>query len=185
MKKLAVILAFVACWAISISCGSPKFDYDDYDNSLTGSISYMFRADAEGIFDGVLFFPDDNSPAVHAFCSISKVSNNTVYFWCNLESLVENDEWKTSSIHIPELPITGEPYDVAFDYTSSEASVSHDETEYKPVNVTIQGWMRDTGTFLDYTRKSPIYPEFDCDITINCTIDGKELEMKISKLIAG
>jgi hypothetical protein len=58
----------------------------------------------------------------------------------------------------------------------------HNDLEYSSVSVSIRGWMKETGKYLNDTRKIPIHPEYDGNITITCIIDGKELEFKISKL---
>ncbi len=181
MKKLVMSVSIIWC-IMGISSCMPKVKHD---RSLTGSISYEYVAKIEGTFDGTTLISYGN----YHYINIEKVSDTEVSLWLSSIWQIMEDKLKTFVIDIPELPVSGKPYDVNFDYISRDTIVRYDDdissdefVEYHSVRTSISGWMKEeTGTWGE-TRSTPATPHYICDITIDCTIDGKELSLRITEL---
>ena len=74
--------------------------------------------------------------------------------------------------------VGGDDYDVRLYVYSSRASLSVDGAEkYSRLGIAGDGFIR---TEYDASAPPEQRPAFDCDITAQCTIDGRELYLRIT-----
>lgn len=177
MKKALVLLTTVMSCILFSSCDST--DGGERDRSLAGSISFRhYFITAAGTYDGTLleYLQRDGS-----HLSIEKLSDTEV----SLECVSEWGEETNFKISIPYIPVSGVPDNAALDYTSTEVVVIHNETEYTSVGTSIKGWIKEENFEENKNTRSnaglDIYmPSYNCDIEIECTLDGKKLIITIT-----
>ena len=79
--------------------------------------------------------------------------------------------------------VSGEPGNVVFDYptyiTVPECFSEAASLVYYPVPASIDGWIKRDWPF---TRMSPATWPYDCDINIECEVDGKPLKLHITRM---
>ena len=153
------------------------------DRSLAGSISLInwYKMGAEGSYDGSTL---DNYEYDMSSLDFDKVSDTKVRLYC-LSTWGET----TLAITIPEITVSGKPYDVTFDCSCGETTVIYDDVEYTSVSTAINGWIKlaePPGVSLendgDISRDSPATPDYNCDINIDCNVEGKMLSLKITSM---
>jgi hypothetical protein len=99
----------------------------------------------------------------------------------SMDCYTEWGETKTSiEIKIPNIPLDGEHDNVIFDYTSKNASVFFDNTEYNPVDVSIKGWIRNKQFKPKITRGEPVTQTYLLEIEIDCVLDDKPLHLTLT-----
>lgn len=160
----AILWTVVSNLAFSSCEDETRVETFHEDKSLAGSIyvpGYRFEADAS--FDGSEMegFRYDTG-----FVVISKVSDAVISFFCY-------SEWNGTllKIDIPEIPLTGKPYDVTFNCTTDQAQVGLNGNIHAGAHTTITGWIKrkTRSVFANSTRSRPAMHEYDCDITIETT----------------
>lgn len=179
MKKIVWLLPLLI-FGLSLSSCKDDTDTghtDTYppDTSLAGSV-YMEGytiLEAQGTYNGIAF---NNIQPKQCFLDVWKVSDTEIYMYV---TIVENET--TFRVQIPIIPLTGKSYDVAFDYTSNDVFVMHNETKYFSNTANVQGWIRrkDVKTTNKNTRTSLAMYDYYCEINISSTIDDKPLTIKI------
>lgn len=179
MKKIAVFLPLLICGLFTLSCKENAEESGIYppDKSLAGSVHIdAYRFEAKAKYDGTELdgFKYDTGLLV-----VDKKADTEVNLMCS-------SKWNNIplKIYIPKIVLSGKSYDVTFDSTSNESTVSFDNKDYTSVPTTVKGWIRQT----DYaptnktTRTSPARNSYLCEINIECTIDGKVLSFIISSV---
>ncbi len=184
MRKLAIIIAIaVLCQILTTSCDDKTewiaLPIPPPDNSLAGSIDVPgYRMTLEGSLDGRAL---DNYQIDGSWLDISKISDNKVDLLCF-------SVWGETmlKVPIPVITVLGEPYDAIFDYLSDDTTVTCDDVEYTSVVTSVTGWIRRENVPLSYimgSRSEPTLPIYTCEIIINCDIDGKILNLKITSVM--
>lgn len=177
MKKIYLLALVMVCSSF-LSCkenDSPVFTEDPPpDSTLAGSISFNdYRITAEGTYDGTKLKAFD----VDSFMDIVKVSDTEVSFNCR--PMWSDSEYK---IVIPSIKVSGEPYNVAFDSTSANATVWYKETQYVGCEASVNGWIKRKSVNLSpaSSHDGMPYPmEYTCAITISAEVSGKMLQVEI------
>lgn len=181
MGKILAILAVFFCGCIlTISCDDNETKTIGYerDNSLAGSISFVgYKMEAEGSYDENILesFQYDLS-----YLDIRKVSDNEILLFCF-------SKWgrTTLKISIPVIHVSGEPHDATFDYSSNDATIIYDDVEYTLISATIDGRIKEVdvqGSSNNGGGRDPATPEYTCKININCNVNGKKLNLKITSV---
>lgn len=184
MKKFIVSVSLITCSLILFlpSCviTEPPLNRD---TSLAGSTSINFRQikECKGIFgeDSLENFQSNAS-----VLTTGKVSDEEMTLFCRTK-------WGDESIEISfqVIPLSGEPYNVNFDYSATDAKVKYNTTEWEPVNASIKGWIKridfDNARNTVKSNKSESDPatfRYACDINISCILNGKNLTLKITSI---
>lgn len=154
------------------------------DTSLAGStsISHHRIKECRGIFgkDSLENFQSDG----RSILTTGKVSDEKMDLFCLTK-------WGNESIEVffPVIPLSGEPYNVNFDYSATDAKVKYNTTEWEPVNASINGLIKRVD--FDNVRNSvkstksesdPTTFRYACDINISCIVNGKNLTLKITSI---
>lgn len=163
------IFTLLCCCTLITSCGDEwRTDCPGLDSSLTGSISYSYGIEAEATLDGEPIENFDSYPQILYFKKLSKTK-------VSMELGIGRGDDRFMEILIPEIPVSGEPFNVAFDYSSNDGTVSYDTFKDIKTNVSIKGSMKRVTT-----RCSPAWPMYSCDMIVECMVDGKKLSIKIN-----
>ncbi len=192
MQKLITIATIIGGSLLAISCEQHTGGWER-DLSLAGSVSFYFGPyyikEATCTYDGEV--PGE----LHYLKSTvytQKVSDTEVSLSCVAQ-------WgaATFKVSIPVMALSGEPYNVTFDYTSEDATVVYIDGTAAPVSdsatATIAGWIKEpvmlrtsTGSAagnLDSSSDSdPAIPEYTCDINIGSTLNGVPLNIRITDI---
>lgn len=150
------------------------------DTSLAGSVSLsQYIIEAEGGY-GEIILKDMKSN--ESRLNIDKVSDTEIALYCHMI-------WKETkfNISIPKIPLAGVAYDATFDYKSETATVTYNDNKYATVSTSIKGWIKEVPMKVNKssnksTKDSPAPFFYKCEININCTIDGKPLNLKITEI---
>lgn len=183
MKKIALLLPLLIFSLSFWSCNDDTEQTDTYqpDTSLAGSV-YMEGytiLEAQGAYNGIAL--NDLQPK-KCFLDVWKVSDTEIYMYVIIVA-----DGTTLRVQIPIIPLTGKTYDVAFDHIFSDAFINFNESKYSAVAGSVKGWIRKKST--DDSAKSAncaksrttlAQYDYDCEITIECVIDGKLLTLKIT-----
>lgn len=168
---LATILfcfGFTACEMID--------DSIPLDTSPAGSVSMNgYFMDAEFSYNGRIISDSANRLAE---LSVHKITDESIMLSCGTgygakEKIV---------LRINDIPLSGEAFNVAFDYSTNEAEGQIiDEQVHAAVNASVKGWIKrpnmiNAGISM---LTSPARPDFLCDITITCQVDNKHVIIKI------
>lgn len=181
MKKKSTIITAIICACIFItSCNDNETKTTGYerDKSLAGSISFVgYKIEAEGLYSEIVL---ENFKYDLSHLSIKKVSDTEVAFFCF-------SKWgeTTLKVSIPLIIVSGSPHDATFDYSSNDATITYNNTEHTSISATINGWIKETNVqqSSNYRGSSdPATPDYTCEIIINCNIDGKALNLKITSV---
>lgn len=169
MKSFALsILTMLCCCMLITSCDDERIDCPGLDDSLTGSISYSFGIEAEATLDGIPVEGFETDTKVLYFKKLSKTK-------VSMELVVGRWDDGFIKILLPEIPVSGEPFNVAFNHSSPDGTVSYDTFEDVTTTVSVKGSMNRV-----ITRCSPNWPMYSCDMSVECMVDGKKLVIKIS-----
>lgn len=90
------------------------------------------------------------------------------------------------AVDINVIDLIGEPGDVSFSSADNniifmERTSDTTVTHYDPVPATVSGWIKRDDR--QNTRLSPVLPPpYDCDINIECEVDGKPLKIHITRM---
>ena len=185
MKKfnIFVILMIFSFFLLLSSCDRETTTSYPVDKTLSGSVSNVNHRikQCTGTFDGATF--KNLQPNLSSFRTV-KVSDEMI----SLNSVTTWDDVKID-ILFPTVPLSGESYDVKFNFSSVDAKVTYNDITYKPASTTINGWIKREGDYNDQKGKKsgknlsdPASFLYSCDINIKCTIDGKELSLKITSV---
>lgn len=181
MKKIALLLPLLICSLVFASCNTDETDTAPPDTSLAGSV-YMEGytiLEAQGTYNGIAF---NNIQPKQCFLDVWEVSDTEIYIYAIIVA-----DGTTFRVQIPIIPLTGKTYDVAFDHTFSDAFINFNESKYSAVAGSVKGWIRKKST--DDSAKSANYAksrttlaqyDYDCEINIECVIDGNLLTLKIT-----
>lgn len=188
MKRLVIPIAIIIFSCTFLSCQKEEgLDHPDFkrDTTLAGSVSSIFHAthmDVEGTFnETTLGYLEKNN----SFFDINKVSDTVISFRCAYEFDGESDE--VTFISIPKIPLTGKPFDAAFNHASSDVIVHHRNIEYSSVLTSVKGWIKELSIIENRarnnisTKTSPAIWIYDYQIDITCVLDGKILNIKTTK----
>lgn len=177
MKKFVLLLPLLICSLSLSSCKDDTEQTDTYppDTSLAGSV-YMDGytiLEAQGTYNGIAF---KNLQPKQCFLDVWKVSDTEIYMYVIIVA-----DGTTFRVQIPIIPLTGKSYDVAFDYTSNDVFIMHNETKYFSNAANVQGWIRRKYIKVNNnkTRSPLVRHDYHCEINISCTIDNKPLTIKI------
>lgn len=168
-----LILAFSSCDNQTITTSYTP------DISLAGSVSMGSRqiTKSECIFGDNSFtgFKSNESVLI-----IGKVSDEKILLWCRTKWVNESIE-----ISLPPIPISGQPYNVYFDYEGIDGTVIYNNIKLTPVRVSVNGWIKRDGIQTRNVSKStqnisdPAIYSYACDISINCIFNEDSLTLKI------
>lgn len=163
----SILIIILSCLLV-LSCDNETTDCPKLDKSLTGSISHAYKIEMEGSIDNVIIegFKPEQSLLDIIKRSDSKVSFELYSTWVD----------KEIKISIPEILVTGKPYDVAFDFSTKNATISFDDYENVSTEVFITGWMKRNYN----TRCSPAIPHYLCDMNIEFNMQGKKFFLTIT-----
>ena len=177
-KKSTIITAIICCCIFITSCNDTKTIGYERDKSLAGSISFVgYKMEAEGLYSEIVL---ENFQYGLSHLDIRKVSDTEVSFFCF-------SKWgeTTLKVDIPLIIVSGKPHDATFDYSSNDATVTYNNIEHTPIRATINGWIKETNVQQSSNNKGssdPATPHYTCEIIINCNIDGKALNLKITSV---
>lgn len=166
-NNISILITVLSCILV-LSCDNETIDCPKLDESLTGSISHAYKIEMEGSIDNVMIegFKPELSNLRIIKQSDSKVSFELYSTWAD----------KILKISIPEILVTGKPYDVAFDFSTKNATISFDDYENVSTEVFITGWMKRNYN----TRCSPAIPHYLCEMNIEFNMQGKKFFLTIT-----
>lgn len=179
-KRLAIITAFFCSCVLTTSCNDNETKTMGYerDHSLAGSISFVgYKMEAEGSYaENVL----ENFQYDLSHLDIRKVSDTEIMLFCF-------SKWgeTTYKILVPIVSVLGEPHNATFDYSSNDATVTSNDTEYTSISATIKGWIKEINIQQSPNNgggSDPATPNYTCEIIINCNIEGQVLSLKITSV---
>lgn len=183
MKK-GLLLLGLACMA-AVACtrndGEETTTITEIDRSLAGSIAldaYRMEvecSDGEDV-EGALRYDRDG------YIYIKKMADDKVALLCLMH--FDSEEL---SVEIPLLPLSGKPYDAAFDAVCAEAAVTVGERRFEPVSATVEGRIKRTKAPRSSVRiglAELTRPAYDCEIGIRCTVDGAAMEFRVLSVSA-
>jgi|GEM_PF-4182284 hypothetical protein len=184
MKQTVLSVSLITCSFILFLSSCEVTTTYPRDTSLAGSTSIDYRRikECKGIFgeDSLENFQSDGSSVL----TTGKVSDEEMDLFCLTK-------WGDQSIDIffPVIPLSGEPYNVNFDYSATDAKVKYNTTEWEPVNASIHGWIKrvdfDNARNAVKSTKSESDPatfRYACDINISCIVNGQNLTLKITSI---
>lgn len=183
MKQLIIPIIILSC--TFFSCEKEVWHQTDnypQDTTLAGSVSfYANRMNAEGIFNETAL---DTLENYGSSFTIKKVSDTVISFSCKY--IFGGKDGEVTIISIPEIPITGRSFDVAFNHASSEVGVKHLNREYTSVLTSVKGWIKEPSIIKDRTKTKLSTKDirlyyYDYQIDITCVLDGKILNIKTTK----
>ena len=115
---------------------------------------------------------------------IGKVSDEEIHLFCHTKW---GDEWIDLSSEA--IPLSGEPYNVNFDYSATTAKVKYNTTEWQTVSASFNGWIKrvdfdNTRNALKSNKNENDPPTFhyECDINISCIFEGEKLTLNITSI---
>jgi hypothetical protein len=177
MKKSVIIFAMIYGCLLALSCNDNETNIMGYerDNSLAGSISFVgYKMEAKALYNDQAL---DNFQYDLSHIDVRKVSDNEVFLFCF-------SKWDDTTliISIPVVAVLGQPHDAIFDYLSNDATVTYNGIEYTSINSTIKGSIKEIETQQSSDNdggSDPATPSYDCEINIECNVNGKVLNFKI------
>lgn len=182
MKKLIIPIAILIFSGTFLSCEKEYSSILDFkaDTTLAGSVIFdAQQMDVEGTFDSTEL---GAVPYYSSIFSVNKVSDSVISLRCTYR--FDSQDGEATIISIPKIPITGRPFDVAFNHASSEVTVQYRNTEYTSVLTSVKGWIKDIDhlkkvqSVNNYaTKTSPVMHSFDYQIDVTCVLDGKILNI--------
>lgn len=168
------------------SCNDNKTYTEDEpyprDTSLAGSVSLspsQHIIKAEGVYGETILKDLESNESI---LDTEKVSDTEISLYCQTI-------WKETkfNISIPKIPLAGVAYDATFDSKSDVATVTYNDNTYDAVNTTIKGWIKEVPMKVNKSsdesvnyKPAPFF--YECEINISCTIDGKQLNLKIIEI---
>ena len=148
------------------------------DDSLAGSISFVgYKMEAKVSYAENLL---ENFRYDLSHLNIRKVTDTDVSLFCF-------SKWAetTLKVSIPLILVSGETHDAKFDYSSNDAVVTYNGTEYTSISANVNGWIKELNVQRSSNNEGggdPATPNYTCEITINCNIEGKALNLKITSV---
>lgn len=178
MKKTALLTALMA-----LSLGCNKEEKPQYEAVLSDSIyASDYSMEGEWSFDGTrVELSEENSQI--SISATNSIRGSYIDLTCNI---AEGDERIfMQGIGIGSVLLSGEPGDVTFNLpraiiTYREKFSETADLVYRPY-ATVKGWIRtDLSAF---TRLGvPVRHSYNCEIDIECEIDGKPLKVHITRM---
>lgn len=116
--------------------------------------------------------------------SIGKVSDEEIHLFFHTKW---GDEWIDFSSDA--IPLSGEPYDVNFNHSASNAKVKYNTNEWQTISASINGWIKR----IDFDKPNSVVKSknnvndpptflYECDINISCIVNGEKLVLKITSI---
>lgn len=181
MKNIIALMMLFICGCCFSSCDFTH-TRDNYpiDSTLAGSINYgHYTVGAEGSYDGV-----ELGFASQVAIEVSKVSDNEISLMCRAGwSTLVTEPWENAKIievSIPKIPLSGRPFDVMFDHESNDAKVLYNQTKYTDVKTSVKGRVKDEQMISSINTRTLWNPKYNCEINIDCVVDGKAVSLKIT-----
>lgn len=144
MKILFLFVSLIACsfslfWSGCSNDKETTIYPPPYDTSIAGSTSIDLRLikECKGVYGED---PLENFQANTSFLITTKASDEEMTLICHTY-------WGEESvkISIPRIPLSGEPYNVNFDYSTTNTKVIYNTTEWQNVSTLINGWIKRVG----------------------------------------
>lgn len=182
MKRLIIPIAIIIFSCVFFSCQKARTDDYPRDTTLAGSVNfYANHMNVEGSFNEIAL---DTLESYGSSFTIKKVSDTVISFSCTY--MFGGKDGEVTEISIPKIPITGRSFDVAFNHSSSEATVRHLNTEYTSVITSVKGWIKEPSIIKDQAKAKLATKDirlylYDYQIDITCVLDGKTLKIKTTK----
>lgn len=186
MKKIALLLPIIICGLILSSCkdDAEKPDTDPLDTSIAASVAMYnyYLLEATATYNGSVLHNLNQGKS--SFLDIMEISDTEI-------SLYIASKWDDAIVwvQIPSIPLSGKNYDVTFDNTFSDATIWDNHSEYSAITGSVNGWIReksiahsDKSVNTNETRTTLAQYTFDCEINIDCVVDGKPLTLKITNI---
>lgn len=190
MKKIILIMTVMICGCLfTTSCDKEEEEEVLHtggpyprDTSLAGSVSFtpsQYIIEAEGVYGKTILKDLESNESI---LDTDKVSDTEIALDCQII-------WGETifNISIPKIPLAGVAYDATFDYKSEAATVTYNDNKYAAVSTSIKGWIKEVPMKANKSSTKNISKEiapnfYECEININCTIDGKPLSLKITEI---
>lgn len=178
MKK--ILLLFCAVCLAAVACTRNNEEetttIPEIDRSLAGSIALDAYRMEVACSDGE---DAEGAPRYDrdGYIYIKKVADDKVALLCLMHL-----DGEQLSIEVPLIPLSGEPYDAAFDAVCAEAAVTVGERRFEPVSATVEGRIKRTKAPRSSSRiglAELTRPAYDCEIGIRCTVDGAAMEFRV------
>lgn len=178
MKK--ILLLFCAVCLAAVACTRNNEEetttIPEIDRSLAGSIALDAYRMEVACSDGE---DAEGAPRYDrdGYIYIKKVADDKVALLCQMHL-----DGEQLSIEVPLIPLSGEPYDAAFDAVCAEAAVTVGERRFEPVSATVEGRIKRTKAPRSSSRiglAELTRPAYDCEIGIRCTVDGAAMEFRV------
>jgi hypothetical protein len=131
--------------------------------------------EAEGSYDGVPIEISEYNNEIN----IDPDRETYISFSCFIWNSESRSGVPSYEIIIPTILLSGKLYDVTLNNVFPAGEVWIDGTGHRPETISIEGWIKRD---LSLTRLDPAFWPYDCDIDIECEVDGKPLELHITRM---
>ena len=173
MKKWIVLTMMV--FGCIVSCDDKWKTTDPPDNSLAGSIivADYENIEQEGMYNEV------SIEISNSILAIGKISDTKV-------QLRYESKWDEVPLYImiPSIPVSGVPNNVVLDSSFDNIDLKYNNKSYF-ASGSISGWIKkviDSKSSHNISLGIPAIPDFTCEININCSVDDKIFNLKITSI---